>query len=359
MDYAYAALAGVVIIVFLSFRRPKLGHIPTLGYSTPLLSYITAFKFRTHSRDMIEEGYRKYPNQVWKLSTLDGWFIVANGTHRVEEMNKASGKELSAILNFQSYLQLDYTLGPEVTTNPYHIKVVRSTMTRNVAAQFEDMHSEAVSAFEDLISSNSLDWHAIPIFSSMSEIISRINARLAVGYPLCQNKAFRDLCGRSSPVLMKGRHLRFVPSFLRPIAAKLIVNSGADIGAMARHLQPVIAHRLNEQRLHGSEWAGKPNDTLMWMMDEAEKSGERVTAYGMATRLYFLTFASDGIAMVRLLSSHCPWDGRHPDLPMQMLSCALYEVATRPEYIKPLRDEVEAVVAWEDWVSPFCVMFGC
>jgi hypothetical protein len=109
---------------------------------------------------------------VWKLSTLDGWFIVANGTHRVEEMNKGSGKELSAILNFQSvspfepakchllnflqYLQLDYTLGPEVTTNPYHINVVRSTMTRNVAAQFEDMHSEAVSAFEDLISSNSL-----------------------------------------------------------------------------------------------------------------------------------------------------------------------------------------------------------
>ncbi|KAF8178052.1 hypothetical protein BJ912DRAFT_1063390 [Pholiota molesta] len=156
MDYAYAALAGVVIIVFLSFRRPKLGHIPTLGYSTPLLSYITAFKFRAHSRDMIEEGYRKYPNQVWKLSTLDGWFIVANGTHRVEEMNKASGKELSAILNFQSYLQLDYTLGPEVTTNPYHIKVVRSTMTRNVAAQFEDMHSEAeVSApFDSLLQSS-------------------------------------------------------------------------------------------------------------------------------------------------------------------------------------------------------------
>jgi hypothetical protein len=87
----------------------------------------------------------------------------------------------------------------------------------------------------------------------------------------------------------------------------------------------------------------------MWMMDEAEKSGERVTAYGMATRLYFLTFASDGIAMVRRLSSRCSWGCRHPDLAMQMLSCALYEVATRPEYIKPLRDEVEAVVAREGW----------
>ncbi|KAF9477848.1 cytochrome P450 [Pholiota conissans] len=330
MDYVNAAVLGVVLVVlFLLWERPKLGHIPTLGYSAPLLSYFTAFKFRSQSREMIEEGYRKFPNQIWKLSTLDGWFIVANGTQRVEEMNKASGKELSAILNFQSYLQLDYTLGPEVTTNPYHINVVRSTMTRNVAAQFDDMRTEAISAFEDLIPSTSTEAHAIPIFSSIAEVISRINARLAVGFPLCQNKTFRDLCGRSSTVLFRGRHLRFVPTFLRPIATKLIVNSSADIGAMANHLQPLVADRLSQQRLHGFEWPGKPNDTLMWTMDEAQKSGEEVTAYGMATRLYFLTFASDGIAM--------------------MLSCALYEVATRPEYIKPLRDEVESVVGQEGW----------
>ena len=36
----------------------------------------------------------------------------------------------------------------------------------------------------------------------------------------------------------------------------------------------------------------------MWMIDEALKAGESVTPYKMATRLYFLTFASDGIAMV-------------------------------------------------------------
>ncbi|KAF9477847.1 cytochrome P450 [Pholiota conissans] len=318
MDYLHAVLLGILVVVLTqSWSGFKLRHIPTIGYSFPFLSYITAFKFRTHSREMVAEGYRKYPNQIWKLSTFDGWFIVANGTLGVQELDKASGKELSGILNFQSYLQLDHTLGPEVATNPYHINVS------------DDMRDEAFSAFEDLIPSSSAEGHAIPIYSSLVEVSSRINARLAVGYPLCRNRTFLYLCGRSCTVLDRGRHLRFVPTFLRPIATKLIVKSSADIGTMARHLQPLVAERLYQQHLHGFEWPGKPNDTLMWLMDEAQKSAEEVTAHGMATRLYLLTSASEGIAMI--------------------LSCALYEVATRPEYIKPLRDEVESVVAQEGW----------
>ena len=121
-------------------------------------------------------------------------------------MNKASGKELSAILNFQSvsripslgnvgpdapqYLQLDFTLGPAVTTNPYHINVVRSPMTRNIGPQFEDMHEEAVDAFKDIIKPARGEWTAIPIFASVAEVVSRINARLAVGFPLCESLFF-------------------------------------------------------------------------------------------------------------------------------------------------------------------------
>ncbi|KAF8967500.1 cytochrome P450 [Flammula alnicola] len=332
MNETYFILAGILAVLCLFiFKRSKLDHIPTIGYSSPILSYITAIKFRTESRALVEEGYRKYPNQVWKLSTLDGWFIVANGTHRVEEINKASGRELSAVINFESYLQLDYTLGPEVTTNPYHINVVRSPMTRNIAAQFDEMRDEATRAFEEIIPSNSNEWVGVPIFSTITEVISRLSARLAVGSPLCQNKEFRDLSGRSSTVLMRGRNLRFFPKLLRPIASKFLVNSGADLKAMSRHLRPVVEYRLEQQRIHGVEWPNKPNDTLTWLIEEAEKSGVEVTAYDMATRLYFLTFASDGVAM--------------------MLACALFEVSTRPEYIQPLREEVEAAIGEGGWTK--------
>ncbi len=34
-----------------------------------------------------------------------------------------------------------------------------------------------------------------------------------------------------------------------------------------------------------------------------------------------------------------------------MLSCALYEVTTRPEYIRPLRDEVEEMLSQDGWTK--------
>lgn len=33
--------------------------IPAIGYSAPLLSYIGAFRYFTHGRDMMQEGYDK------------------------------------------------------------------------------------------------------------------------------------------------------------------------------------------------------------------------------------------------------------------------------------------------------------
>lgn len=42
------------------------------------------------------------------------------------------------------------------------------------------------------------------------------------------------------------------------MAAKLIVDSGADLSAMAKHLEPVVKQRLDMQRLHGFDWPGKP-----------------------------------------------------------------------------------------------------
>lgn len=34
-----------------------------------------------------------------------------------------------------------------------------------------------------------------------------------------------------------------------------------------------------------------------------------------------------------------------------MLQCALYEICTRPEYVQPLRDEVQEVVAADGWTK--------
>jgi hypothetical protein len=92
---------------------------------------------------------------------------------------------------------------------------------------------------------------------------------------------------------------------------------------MAEHLRPVVQHRIDQEKISGSKWEGKPvgfishfktitilpilkiifirkNDLLMWMLEEAERIGIERTPLDMATRLYFLAFASHATSTVRV-----------------------------------------------------------
>lgn len=46
---------------------------------------------------------------------------------------------------------MEHTLGREQFHDQYEVAVVRTQLTRNIAACFPDMRDEAVAAFEDLV----------------------------------------------------------------------------------------------------------------------------------------------------------------------------------------------------------------
>ncbi|KAF8165943.1 cytochrome P450 [Crassisporium funariophilum] len=324
-----AGLLSTLLYLTLFSGRRKLDHIPTVGYSSSFLSWYSAFKFMWAGREIIEEGYRKYPNKVWKLPTTQGWIVIANGTGRLEEISKAGDEQLSAVESFNKFLQLDYTLGTKVTTNPYHINVVRAAMTRNIVAQFDDVRDEMLSAFEEAIPSNKTEWHSIPVHQTVEEIMSKIAARMSVGRPLSDNKEFREICNRSGAAIFRGRILRHFPTLLKPLASRMFIGVYRDLADMKKLLEPLVVYRLEQERLHGFEWPDKPNDLLTWLLEEASRVGEQVTAHNMAVRIYFLAFASQTSSM--------------------MLTCALYEIATRAEYLPALRGEVETVLSQEGW----------
>jgi hypothetical protein len=49
-------------------------------------------------------------------------------------------------------LAVNYTLGAGFVTNPYHIRVIQSSLTRSIGARFADIHDEIVTGFQDEIS---------------------------------------------------------------------------------------------------------------------------------------------------------------------------------------------------------------
>jgi hypothetical protein len=48
-------------------------------------------------------------------------------------------------------LASDWTLGPEIQADPYHIPIVRSQLTRNLGNFFSDLQEEIVLAFDEII----------------------------------------------------------------------------------------------------------------------------------------------------------------------------------------------------------------
>lgn len=99
------------------------------------------------------------------------------------------------------------TLGHEIFSDPYHIPVIRSALTKNLASRFPDIHDEIVQSFHDalnlegdgtskfgfnspltaLISSLWTGWKLVPVNKTLLTIISRVSNRLFVGLPLCEH----------------------------------------------------------------------------------------------------------------------------------------------------------------------------
>jgi hypothetical protein len=87
--------------------------------------------------------------------------------------------------------------------DPYHIPVVRSQLTRNIAALYDDIRDEVIEAFNDLIPVKDDDsscislsrrsclsyvqqvWVKVQTTSFLQNAVCRISNRLFVGLPLC------------------------------------------------------------------------------------------------------------------------------------------------------------------------------
>ena len=46
---------------------------------------------------------------------------------------------------------MEYSLGPENVTDPYHIGVIRTALNRNLAACYPNIHEEVVQSFKDVL----------------------------------------------------------------------------------------------------------------------------------------------------------------------------------------------------------------
>ncbi|RDB27628.1 Ent-kaurene oxidase [Hypsizygus marmoreus] len=330
LDYGALTLGSLFLFAAFYRRLPgrQLEHIPSVGSSSQLFSFIEAFKFLVDSPASVRKGCEKYGHSIFRVPTWDRWIVIVHGPKFIEDLRKAPEEVLSFHDATNEQLQITYTLGDRISDNPYHIPIVRSQLTRSLAAIFPSLQEEVAAAFEDIIPADK-EWKKYRALEIMMPIICRASNRIFVGYPLCRDLDYMDMNIQFTITVMKAAGvLKLLPSLLRPMAAYFLTSVPATVDRAAEHLRPIVKERRCKIDEYGKDYPDKPIDMLTWLMDEAE--GDETTLRNLTLRILTINFAA--IHTSTMAFTH-----------------ALFYLAEHPEYVRPMRDEIKEIVDQEGW----------
>ncbi|EMD42272.1 hypothetical protein CERSUDRAFT_41330 [Gelatoporia subvermispora B] len=325
----YILLCVVPAVLLYNWWRDPLNRIPTVGPSAPLLSYIGAYRFFVDARDMLQEGYEKYKGSTFKVPMFDRWLVVVNGRTLIEELRRLDDDKVSALKGAEVIMKTQYTLGE--SDDQYHVGIIRETLTRSLVTVLPDVMDEIARAFDEYLPMDGDKWTEVDSMSVMPRIVARASNRVFVGLPHCRNLQYLDLAINFTFDVMKGTIiLNLTPAFLRSWVARQFLPTTKTKHLMGEILSPLIEERRQLKSKNGDNWADKPNDMLMWLIDEAEGNDARVN--NLVMKMLIVNFGA-----IHTSSNS--------------VTHALYQLAAEPQYIQPLREEVEAVVASKGWTK--------
>ncbi|KAF8574248.1 cytochrome P450 [Ramaria rubella] len=333
--YAWAGFALVIGIIFIYSTTSKdpYASIPAIGRTGALSSYLDAIRFIRQGHVMLMEGYNKYKPGVFRLPDMNRWHILVSDQKHIDELRKAPDDVLSLDAATEDFLAVSHLAGPTLTSDMYHIDVVRSQLTRNISNLYPAMLDELVPTFEDYIPVTDVDlgadWTPITVLETGMKIISRVSNRIFVGAPTCRDPEWVDLNIRFTVDLFIGASiLGFFPEFLKPVVGRCVTKVPGAIRTGLKHIGAMIEERQRKIDEYGFDYPDRPNDLLSWLMEEAK--GEQRTTRNLTLRILGMNFAAIHTTSMSFAQ-------------------ALFSLAAHPECIAPIREEIETVIAEHGW----------
>ncbi|RYO79388.1 hypothetical protein DL766_000126 [Monosporascus sp. MC13-8B] len=204
--------------------------------------------------------------------------------------------------------------------------VLQKRLTPSLGLVTEDISEEATLAFKDRWTDNT-EWHALDAKATLVKIIARLSSRVFLGHELCRSPAWLRITIDYTMTVFRGvMALKRWPSFLRPVVWRFVpevrrVNEQID---EAVHLiTPIIKNKAESNSSSPETTKPARLDVFQWASEVA--NGRR----------YDPTLLQLGFSMASMHNT--------TDLATQVL----YDLCAHPEYIEPLRKEVETVLEEE------------
>ena len=224
--------------------------------------------------------------------------------------------------------------GLKIFSDPI-LNSIKQDLTRNISKTLDNLWEEVEYAFEnviDTISDSQEGWKTVPVYGKVLNIVALLSGRVFVGLPLSRDPewvkatiAYTVILGMTVGMLWKK------PWWQRPILAPLYFRTlHKTTKTAAKCLKPL----LEEHAIAGKAGTKtqltkeqKDGQLIQWLVSHTPSNSDgKIDVHQLAHDQ--LTVSLAAIHTTSISISHI-----------------LYDLASYPEYVKPLREELQAVIA--------------
>ncbi|KAL4767273.1 cytochrome P450 [Aspergillus nidulans var. acristatus] len=332
-------LATVVArILYQNYRRAenlkrtgRIDGLPVLNLDGDDFERATK-RYRTELKELLQLGYKQFKHGIYQLWSVYG-FVTIVSPDFLQELNALPKGTLDFYGAVQKRMVGDYewvTLGDHLEAH-----TILTDLTRQTANLLPDLGKEVVYALQSELDGCD-DWTPRTVYPTILRVVALVTGRAFVGPELNRNEEWISTSSSfMTDIYRGGARLREYSHFMRPLAARFLV---PEIRRVWRHqatarrlLVPVMNERWRRQR-STAEYT-RPNDMIQWLMDNNARE-KKPRSFGQLAELHLLVcFAA--LHTSTLAITHM-----------------IFDLAARPEYVAPLRDEAAlALKQYGSWSS--------
>ncbi|MCJ1263410.1 hypothetical protein MMC22_003280 [Lobaria immixta] len=307
---------ALIVGRYMVTRRVRYAKAPIAGLRQGEGVVAARERFRTEAQQMFIEGYTKYKGTPFYIPTPGGEMLMIPPKY-VEELKTAPIDEIDFVATFFEMFEGKYTtMGSRSTLHP---RVAKSQLNQHIGEVVGPVAEEIEEAFNDCVPATE-DWTEVCMSDQILQIVARASSRMFGGLALSRHTDWLNATiNFATDGFIGAQKIKSYPRLLRPLAAPFI----PELKRIHRHYE--AAEQAVVPLLHTREQQEKkPSDFLQWMTDDAkdEEKNDNFIA-SIQLKITFAALHTSAAAPTQLL----------------------YDLCCMPEYIAPLREEIEAVLA--------------
>ncbi|MCJ1245735.1 hypothetical protein MMC30_002939 [Trapelia coarctata] len=330
-------------IISVRFLGPKAHLVGLRSAFEPRV--IANYRFFKDAASVINEGYAKViaspekrnkPAHAWQFQGASPFRFVRNDADivvlpvkYVDEIRSLPNEIANPTLAHAHNLLGRHTDMDIILRSNLHFRMIQAKLTPSLGALTQPMQDELNYAMEQDFPACDDEWVTIQPYHLILGLVARISGRVFVGLPLCRSERWLEISTQfTENVFVTVVFLRLLPTWLHPVASLFLPSRWRGSGYVKdakRFLIPEIKHRQSIILAHEKDGSNPelPCDNLLsWMMECAQ--GDETDPAHLAHLEIVISLAS--IHTSQMNAVH-----------------VLYDLASYPEYVQPIRDEIRSV----------------